>query len=206
MRAKDIMTSPVITVGADTSLKEVASILVGHEIGAVPVVSEGEELIGIVSEADLMQLETTPDPRSHILPVRRRPGRFPQTVGEVMTREVVAMNEEADVAQVARVMLERRLKVVPIVLGRDVVGIVSRRDVLKVLARSDREIHVELEDLLDDELLMLGRFRAEVEEGVVILRGPKEPAGRRLAELLASSVPGVISVRFAEEPAAVRAS
>ena len=54
----------------------------------------------------------------------------------------------------------------------------------------------------------LGRFRAEVEGGVVTLRGPRDRAGRRLVELLARSAPGVIQVRFADEKAgrAARAS
>jgi CBS domain-containing protein len=201
MRAKDIMSAPVTTVTPDTSLKDIAATLVDQRIGAVPVVNADEELIGIVSEADLIRLETTPDSRTSILPAPRRRGALPRTAGEVMTRDVVSMNEDADVAQVARIMLQRRLKQIPIVVRKHVVGIVSRRDVLKVLARSDREIHVELEDLLDDELLMLDRFRAEVSDGIVTLRGPHDRASRRLAELLARSVPGVIAIRFADTEA-----
>lgn len=200
MRAKDIMTTPVFTVAPETPLKEVAALLVDRAISAVPVANEAEELIGIVSEADLVRLESTPDPRSRISPRRWRRFRVPRTAGEAMTREVVALPEDADVSEIAELMLEKRVKRIPIVAGNRVVGIVSRRDVLKVLARTDAEILGELRELLDDELLMLGRFDPEVSGGVVTLSGPSDPASRRLAEILARSVPGVIELGFADEP------
>jgi CBS domain-containing protein len=199
MRAKDIMSSPVITVGPDTSVKEAAAILVSKRISALPVLNELGELVGIVSEADLVTLETQPDPRRHVIPSQYKRKNIPRVVGEVMTRDVIAVDEEADVALVARLMLEHRLKSIPVAVGGDVVGIVARRDVLRVLARSDTEIHVELEDLLDEEIQMMGRYRAKVSDGVVTLYGPTDRAGQRLAELLARSVPGVIDVRFKKE-------
>lgn len=202
MRAKDIMTTPVITVTPETPLKEVAALLVDRGISAVPVVGDAEELVGIVSEADLVPLETTPDPRSRIILRRWRRFRVPRTAGQVMIREVVALSEDADVSEVAWLMLEKRVKRIPIVAAGRVTGIVSRRDVIKVLARTDAEILVEVAELLDDEILMLGRFEPEVSGGVVTLTGtgPREPARRRLAELLARSVPGVIEVRFTDDP------
>jgi len=109
----------------------------------------------------------------------------------------LAEREDADVAEVARLMIEHRLKTIPIVRDGTVIGIVARRDVLRVLSRRDEEIHVELADLLSEEIEMIGRYRAEVAGGVVTLHGPRDRVGRRLAELLARSVPGVIEVRFA---------
>ncbi len=200
MRAAEIMTTGVVTVHPSTHVKDVAALLVARGINAAPVVDERGELVGIVSEADLVMLEARPDPLRHAIPVRDlgRKSDAPRTAGQVMTRQVIALPEDADVAEVARLMLERRIKQIPIVSGNRVVGIVSRRDILKVLARSDTDIHVELEDLLDDEIRMIGRFRAEVSDGVVTLRGPADADSRRLVELLARSVPGVIAVRFAD--------
>jgi osmotically-inducible protein OsmY len=77
-------------------------------------------------------------------------------------------------------------------------GAVSRRDLLSALARSDQDIRIELDDLQEQEILMLQQFRAEVEGGLVTLHGPRDPASRQLAELLARRMPGVIAVRFAE--------
>jgi len=200
MRAAEIMTTGVVTVRPSTHVKDVAALLVARGINAAPVVDEHGELVGIVSEADLVMLEGQPDPLRHAIPAADLGGRkdAPRTAGQVMTRRVVALPEDSDVAEVARLMLERRIKQIPIVSGNRVVGIVSRRDILKVLARSDTDIHVELEDLLDDEIRMIGRFRAEVSDGVVTLRGPDDAESRRLVELLARSVPGVIAVRFAD--------
>lgn len=203
MRAKDIMTTPVVTVPSDMPVKQVAAILVDRGISAVPVVNEAEELVGIVSEADLVPLETSPDPRRRISPTRWRRYRVPRTAGDAMTHDVVTLPEDADVSEAATLMLERRVKRIPIVAERRVVGIVSRRDVLKVLARTDSEVLREVSELLDDETLVLGYFEPDVDGGVVTLTGPRDPASRRLAELLARTVPGVIEVRFAD-PAASR--
>lgn len=198
MRAKDIMSSPVVTVTEDTPLKRVAALLLEHDISAVPVVDAQGGIVGIVSEADLISVEAEPGTEHRLHRGPRVQDQVPTTAGDAMTRDVVAVNQETDESHIARIMLDRRLKHVPVVLGKDVVGIVSRRDLLKALARSDLEIRIELEELLDDEILMLGRFRAEVQNGLVTLQGTRDAASRQLAKLLAKSVPGVIAVRFAE--------
>jgi CBS domain-containing protein len=199
MRAKDVMTTPVLTVTPDTPVKEVARLLVERKISAVPVVDEFDGLVGIISEADLVPLEAVGDPSAHILPLREREAPVPRVAREVMTKEVITVDEEAEMALVAGLMIEHRLKSIPVVMGKEVLGIVSRRDVLRVLSRTDEEIHVELTDLLDDEIEVIGRFHAEVQDGVVTLRGPRDRDSRRLATLLARSVPGVIRVRFTED-------
>ena len=198
MRAKDLMTTPVVTVRPDTSIKEAAALLVDHAVSALPVVTEDEDLVGIVSEADLIPLETTPDPRSQIRRPLHRKEPTPRTVEEVMTRGVAALPEDADASQVARLMLERRVKSIPIVAGSRVVGIVARRDILKMLARSDGDIRRDVEELLDDEVLMLGRFSVDVSDGVITLIGAPDDTSRRLSELLTRSVPGVLDVEFVE--------
>lgn len=195
MRIRDVMSSPVVTVAPDTHLKEVADLLVRHEVSAVPVVEDGA-LVGIVSEADLVPLELAPDPRAHLAPVREPPPGVPRVVAEVMTREVVALPEGADAAEAGRLMLERRIKSIPVVQGRRVVGIVARRDLLKVLARGDEEIAGDLRTLLEEELGPPSPYRVTVRDGVVELTGPPDPTVRRLATPLVRGVPGVVEVRF----------
>jgi CBS domain-containing protein len=192
------MSSPVITVPPDMALKEAAALLVRHGISAVPVVEDGE-LVGIVSEADLVPLELAPDPRAHLIPPADPPVRLPQVAAEVMTQAVIALPEDADIAEAGRLMLERRIKSIPVVKGRRVVGIVARRDLLEVLARRDQEIAGELEALLAAELGAPTPYRVTVGDGIVTLTGPTDPASRRLARLLAREVPGVVEVRFDEE-------
>jgi CBS domain-containing protein len=198
VRVRDVMSSPVVCVPPDLPLKEVADLLVTRAISAVPVV-EGGELVGIVSEADLMPLELAPDPRAHLIPQTDAPAHLPKVVAEVMTREVIGLPEDADLAEAGRLLLERRIKSIPILRGRQVVGIVARRDLLAVLARRDQDIARDLEALLAAELGPPSPYRVTVEDGSVRLTGPSDPTSRRLARLLAREVPGVVEVRFDQE-------
>jgi osmotically-inducible protein OsmY len=76
---------------------------------------------------------------------------------------------------------------------------VARRDLLEVLARSDRDIAGDLEDLLAAELGAPSPYRTTVRDGIVDLTGPTDPTSRKLATVLARGVPGVVEVRFDEE-------
>jgi CBS domain-containing protein len=198
VRVRDVMSSPAVTVPPELPLKELADVLVERAISAVPVV-EGGELVGIVSEADLLPLESTPDPRAHLAPLPEPPTGVPQVVAEVMTREVIALPEDADVAEASRLMLERGIRSIPVVRGRRVTGVVARRDLLKVLARSDDDIARELEALLAEELGAMAPYRVAVRDGVAELEGPADPTSRRLVGLLARGIPGVVGVRFRPE-------
>jgi CBS domain-containing protein len=197
VRVKDVMSSPVVTVPPDMPLKEVAKLLVTRGVSAVPVVDRGE-LAGILSEADLIPLELAPDPRAHLAPLPAGPAAS-RITSEAMTRDVVTLPEEADVADAGRLMLEQRIKSIPVVRGRRVIGIVARRDLLEVLARTDEEITRDLEALLAAELGAPSPYRVTVRDGVVDLIGPPDPVDRQLATLLARGVPGVLEVRLDEE-------
>jgi CBS domain-containing protein len=196
MRVREVMSSPVVTVTPDTAVKAAGRLLVERGFTALPVVDAGK-LVGIVSEADLIPLESRPDPRSHILPLDDS-GGVPHMVAEVMTREVVVLPPDADAALAVRAMLARGLRSIPVAAGGELVGIVTRRDLLRVLARSDEEIRRELAALLAQELPDEPITLAVV-DGVVTLTftGGPAPHDRRLAELLASTMPGVLSVRSA---------
>ena len=116
MRTRDVMSSPVVTVSPDVHLKDVAAILVERGINAVPVVEEGDRLVGIVTEADLLTLEAalTGGARPGSLAVGKGP---PRTAGEVMSRSVYTVTEDTDATEAARLMLRHRLKSVPVVAG-----------------------------------------------------------------------------------------
>jgi CBS domain-containing protein len=204
MRVKDLMSSPVVCVSPDTPLRQVATILVDRGISALPVVNAEGRLVGIVSEADLVRVATGEGPThpAHadpLVPV------VPTRVGDVMTRDVVTLPEEADAVDAARLMLERRVKRLPVMAGDHVVGVVSRRDLLRTMVRDDADIAAEVESLLGKEAFMVGRFGVEVRRGVVTLSGGGEPSERRLAELIARGVSGVLGVRFDESDAGVGA-
>jgi CBS domain-containing protein len=198
VRVREIMSSPVVTVPPGMPVKEVAKVLVTQGISAVPVVDDGA-LVGILSEADLVPLELVPDPRAHLAPLPEASPTASRIASEAMTRAVIALPEEADVADAGRLMLERRIKSIPVLRGRRVVGVVARRDLLEVLARSDEEIARDVEALLATELGSPCPYRVTVRDGVVDLTGPPDPVDRRLATLLTRGVPGVLQVRLDEE-------
>ena len=195
MRIRDIMSSPVVSVTSETTVKEAARLLVDRGFNALPVV-DGGRLVGIVTEADLVPLESRPDPRSHMLPPRGDFGEVPHAVAQVMTAKVITLPAEEDAARAAHLMLQRSLRSIPVTDGDQVVGMVTRRDLLRVLARRDDAIRDELLKLLADELpdACVG---VTVVDGIVTLafRSWLGPRDRRIAELLAGTVPGVLSVR-----------
>jgi CBS domain-containing protein len=195
MRVKDAMTSPAITVTPRTHCKDAAALLVQHRISALPVIDADGRLVGLVSEADLLTLEATPDPRSQATPLPPRAQPVPRTVDEVMTPEVYTVDEDADLGLVAERMLEANVKRFPVLRGHRVVGIVSRHDLVKVIARSDADVEAGVERALAEEGMRLSSVGVGVADGVVELTGDGDRQTLRLAEILARSVPGVLDVR-----------
>jgi CBS domain-containing protein len=196
MRAKDAMTSPAITVTPETHCKDAAALLVRHRISALPVVGVDGRLVGLVSEADLLTLETTPDPRSQATPLPPRAEPLPRRVDEVMTPEVYTVDEDTDLGVVAQRMLEANVKRFPVLRGDRVVGIVSRHDLVKVIARTDEDVEADVKRTLTDEGMRLAGLGVRVRDGVVEVAGDGDRASLRLAEILARSVPGVLDVRL----------
>lgn len=198
VRVAEIMSSPVTLLEPATPLKDAARILVERDVSAAPVVDETGALVGLVSESDIMHIELHEDPRRHARMAVQETGNVPARVEEVMTRDVLAVTDDADVADVAAMMIERRVRSLPVVEGSRVVGIVSRRDVLRVLVRSDADIAHDLEDVLDDLPSSLGSWAVRVERGVVswVGEGPEDvPA---FLTRVAFTVPGVVDVRFTD--------
>lgn len=196
MRAEQIMTSPVATVRPSMRVKDAARLLVQRDISAAPVVDGDGRLVGIVTEADLMRLELEDDPRDRMVRNMGPDTSVPARVADVMTRDVLALPPSADAAEVARAMLEQGVKRIPIVRHDRVVGIVSRRDLLRVLIRSDADILADLQSLLLEEPDTYGRWYVEVTDGTVVLSGPPDRFRRRLVQIVAHTVPGVLGVRF----------
>jgi CBS domain-containing protein len=195
MRASQLMTSPVITVGPETPVKEAARILSENRISALPVVDDQGHLMGIVSEGDLLPLETSPDPRSQLAPLPARGDRLPSRVEEVMTRDVLTVSEDTDVGVAAQQMLEAGVKRLPVLRGLTVVGILSRHDLLKVLARDDATIEENVRAALTQEGRRMSELEVKVEGGVVQLSGTDDVRLLRVADVLVRSVPGVLDVR-----------
>ena len=178
MRVDELMTSPVYSVRPGLSPKHVSRFLVEHGVGCAPVVDATGKLIGMVTEADLMRLALHPDPTRH---QRRDRGDEtappPPTIGELMTSEVVAVPVDFDVADAARLMLDRHLTRLPVMEGEQLVGILSRTDLLRVLVRDDVEIAQDVAARLAE---LPGGWTVEADSGVLTLRGAPA-AGHRTA-------------------------
>jgi CBS domain-containing protein len=192
MRARDIMTTPVITARPGTSVKEAAAVLAGNGFTALPVVDGDYRLVGIVTEADLMRDRVPRDPRALCHPGEQSPTVTTTTVGEVMTTPVVAMGPGTDVAILAKALLDAGYRSMPIVDGSRVVGIVTRRDIVRVVAREDDTIAADVRHRL--EIYGGGRrWQVEVHDGVVAITDQfDDETDRHVATALAEAVPGVI--------------
>jgi CBS domain-containing protein len=217
MRVADIMTTDVVTVRPETSVREVARILLERRISGVPVVDEEDRPLGIVSEGDLVRrIETgTQTRRSWWLDFfgggDAQAGRFTKehghTAGQVMTRTVVTTTEEVGLEEVARLLEKHRVKRLPVLWDGKVVGIVSRANLLRGLAASeprpmsagapatDRDIRKAILDRISAAGVAPGFVDATVTGGKVQLWGiTHSDVEERAAIVAAEEVPGVVAV------------
>lgn len=192
MRARDIMSTAVISVEAGTSVKEAAALLADNGFTALPVVDDSKRLVGIVTEADLMRDRVPRDPRALCHPGEQLPTTTTTTVGEVMTTPVTAMGAGTDVAVLAKALLDAGQRSVPIVDGSRLVGIVTRRDIVRVIARDDRTIADDVRHRLE----AYGgerRWEVRVHDGMVeIVDEFNDATDQHVATVLAEAVPGVV--------------
>ena len=203
MKVNDVMTRDVITVAPQAVLKEVAETLARHRISGVPVVEDGR-VVGVVSEADILvkeAAESEPGALDRLLGRARPAGKNAARIAaEAMTSPAVTVHPEQDVAQAARLMIDRGINRLPVVMDDDggLLGIVTRADLVHAFVRSDEEIARELrEDVVVGTLwLNADKLDIRVEGGEVTLAGEVDQAAdAELLERLAARVPGVVSVR-----------
>ena len=215
MQARDVMTTNVITVGPETDVAETAKRLLENRISALPVVESDGRIVGIVSEGDLMrrtESETHRQPswwRSLFLLPKRRAIDYVKAhgrrAGDVMTREVITVNDDASLEEIAELLERRRIKRVPVMRGGRLVGIVSRANLLHglVAARTgggpsadDRKLKAAVEKRLSDAGVRTQLLNVVVSGGVVhvwrVVATPEEKAAVRAA---AESTPGLKEIR-----------
>lgn len=145
LKAKDIMTVDVLTIKPEATVEELARVLMEHKISGVPVVDDNRHLVGIVTENDLIRKNK----RLHIPTVIRLfdafillgSGRLEEeirnmaatTVSEICTKKVVSITEETSLEEVATIMAEQNIHLLPVIRGGTVVGIVGKADMVKAL-------------------------------------------------------------------------
>lgn len=207
MKIADIMTKDVVSVGPETPFKDLIERLVRSDVSGLPVLDDSGQLVGIVTEADLTSKEAFGGHRhralavlADVLSARQHPWATKSagwTAADVMTRDVAVCDPNEEVRVVARRMLDRGVKRVPVVQSGELVGIVSRQDILKMFARPDDAIAADITHALathpnrpDD-----CHVQCTVEGGVATLTGDvRYTWDEPVVVSLARDVEGVIDV------------
>jgi CBS domain-containing protein len=119
MIAGDIITRNVYTTSPEVSVREVAQLLVQKNISGVPVSNSGGQIIGIVTEADIIG----------------KVSREGLCVADIMTPELIFVDEETEVGDIAMLLVEHKIKRVPVMRAGELVGIVCRGDIVNAVAQ-----------------------------------------------------------------------
>ncbi len=181
-RVADVMATSVVTVDRATPYKEIARLLAEHQISGMPVLKMGREVVGVVTEADLLAAEAKTASRlrsSRRFSLRSRAGQHPAlTAGELMSSPAITVGPHVTVHAAGRVMSDRRVRLLPVVNEHNVlIGVVSRRDLLAVFLRPDKDIAADIRAVLSEILLAEpGEADVAVKDGIVTLTGTLDPA------------------------------
>jgi CBS domain-containing protein len=204
MHVADVMTRDPVFVHPNETLKHVAAVLADRRISGVPVMRQGE-LVGVVSEGDILFKEGGPLSRRTVFERLLDPHAVAEagklaarTAGEAMTAPAVTVAPWQSVAAAARLMLDAKVKRLPVVEDGRLVGIVTRADLVRAFARSDDAIVREIQEEVIHGSAGLGSpesIALSVDEGAVTLAGFVDGAvdADVIAELV-GKVPGVVSV------------
>jgi CBS-domain-containing membrane protein len=215
MHVRDVMVGPVITVKPSATVQEVARLFLKKQISAAPVLDQKGELVGIVSEGDLIHRVEAGTERhrswwlegfigSDTLAAEyvKAHGR---SVSDVMTRSVITATPKTPLHEVATLMEKNAIKRVPILESGQLVGIVSRSNLLQAVASARRLLKISPADKTIRERI-LSSLRSEpwahtslvnvtVNGGIVDLWGVAESeAERKAIKVAAESTPGVCAV------------
>ena len=200
---KDVMTTHVVAVRLKATYKDMATRLREFRVSAFPVIDDGNRVVGVVSEADLLSKEalqySAPGVAAGLLHGRELAKAAAVTAADLMTKPPVTIGPDETVSHAARLMYSRKVKRLPVVddHGR-LVGIVSRADVLSVFSRPDAEIRRDVIEnvVIGTVLTDPARFMITVDNGIVTVEGipENESVGRDMIEEI-RHVEGVVAVR-----------
>lgn len=203
MKVRDVMTETVFTVTPDTPLKTVATRMLEYGISGMPVV-EGERLLGVVSETDILFKERVAPDRKGLVDWLVHYGEDPpvakldaRTAGESMTAPAVTIKPGRSVADAAALLLDLGIDRLPVVDGDELIGIVTRSDLVRAFTRGDAEIERDIRQngALHRLWIDPDQVHVTVEDGNVVLSGTVEtPDQAESLVAFAESTPGVVSV------------
>ena len=202
VRVADVMTAEVVAIASDASFKRAVHILADRGVSGAPVLGTQGEVVGVVSEADLLDKQAVSAARPNIVRrvlARWRPSpRRTETVADVMSAPAITTEPHTSVSRAAATLARHSIKRLPVVdAAGNLVGIVSRRDVLAVYLRPDAELLEEIRlEVLERAMWMdPASIQVAVEGGVVTLRGRVDRQSMiAIVTTLVSAVDGVVDV------------
>ncbi|MCC5883419.1 MAG: CBS domain-containing protein [Halomonas sp.] len=217
MQAADVMTAKVITVSPETDVREIARLLLEHNISALPVVDAGGAVLGIVSEGDLMRrVENGTERRKSwwlksIFAGANNASEYVKTharkAHEIMTPKPITIAEDEPLYRVAKLLEKHHIKRVPVVRDGKLVGIVSRANLLRgfsavaldietPVTANDRDIRDAILKEVDENTgVWVDRINVIVTDGAVQVWGIVESQEEKMAvQVAAENTPGVKSV------------
>jgi CBS domain-containing protein len=215
MRAIDVMTSHVVTATQEMSVRDVAKLMINNRISGVPIVDGDRQLVGIVTEGDLLRRAETGTERRHsrwsewFSPNSRLAGEYIKSharrLTDIMTRNVVSVTELATLGEIADLMETRAIKRMPVLHDGKLVGIVSRADLLRVLASGEANLSDDdrdgpirsrlLADLRKQRWANSSESDVVVSDGIVHFWGVVgSEAERRALRVAAENTPGGFEV------------
>ncbi|MEH0018097.1 MAG: CBS domain-containing protein [Desulfobacter sp.] len=144
--ASDIMETNIICINPDTDITRAVEVLLKNHINGVPVVDEGEELVGILCQSDLIfQQKEVPIPPiftilDGIIPLassKKLDDEFQKIsatkVSHAMVTQVTTVSPDTPVSEIATLMVEKHFHTIPVLDGKKLVGIIGKEDILKTL-------------------------------------------------------------------------
>lgn len=134
LTVRDIMTHQVESVGADASVRDVVDLMVRRRVRAVPVVGEKGEVVGMITERDIMQALLPQIPRAgEEKPAGEEVEARVQFAREIMTRSVLCISEDVGLEEAANMMINKDVEQLPVVSEGKLTGIVTRADMIRKL-------------------------------------------------------------------------
>ncbi|NOX22085.1 MAG: CBS domain-containing protein [Actinobacteria bacterium] len=179
MHVLDAMTTDVLTIGPDDSLKGAARLMLARGVSGLPVIDADNKLVGIVTEADFVrqEAERSLHSRRRLLATVFGDGdarEHGETVRDVMTASPLVVTADARIAEAARVMNERGVKRLPVVDSEgSLIGIISRADIVAAYVRPDDVIEDAVREDIIKRVLMIdpADLEVSVDDGVVSVKG-----------------------------------
>jgi len=202
MKVRELMTEDVVSVRPDASLREAAALLTEHRISGLPVVMDAGEVVGDLSEADIVAKASGGTGHGGLLswlfdPVIGEEKVAARTVGEAMSSPVTTISPTRPVHEAARTMISEGVNRLPVVEKGRLVGILTRADIVRAFTRDDSALAAEIRDDILRRTFWIepGSVAATVVDGRVTLKGEVETeADTEMLPIFVSRVPGVLSV------------